>query len=219
MFYRDRMAQVREGLVSKGFVLSHSAVSSPLHRELTSMGLRDILLDAVSLSSFINNNTTGSVMPLAFFHESLMSLFYRLLHLHCLDGVPKGSGVEAAYHIGLVLFTISLFITLEKQRIIDCSLVSLRLKHVLDQHLNDLPAELGLWVTMVGGIWTSAVDGDWVLPKIWEVSQRLQLKDWNQAREHLKAFPWVKAVHEQSGRTLWSGMHTIHEETAIGILE
>ena len=61
-----------------------------------------------------------------------------------------------------------------------------------------------LWVLFIGGV--TVMKGKELLelvPLILETSNRLQMHDWSVVQDELCRFPWIRALHDGPGLTLW----------------
>ncbi|VUC25496.1 unnamed protein product [Clonostachys rosea] len=204
IFFRDEMLRVREEMASKG--LFQRLLALPAIHDMNALCplLKAVLLDVLDFSALVNGNKSKLVVDLINFQEIVMSVFFRLLRMHPLNGVPLTNDTDAMYHLGLIIFMLTLFITIEKQRILDCIPVSDTLRDLLDHDLSKASGELVLWVLLVGGIWTSTVEGDWILPKLQLMKQWLRLNDWEEVQCRIASFPWIGVLHDQPGRSLWN---------------
>ncbi|CAI6100779.1 unnamed protein product [Clonostachys chloroleuca] len=204
IFFRDEMLRVRAEMASKGRFQRLLALP-PIHDMNTPNPLlKEVLLDVLDVSTLINGNKSKLVVDLINFQEILMSVFYRLLRMHPLQGVPLSNDADAMYHLGLMIFMLTLFITIEKQRILECSPVSEAVRELLDRDLSKSSGELVLWFLLIGAIWTSTVEGDWILPKLQEIRQRLRLNGWEEVQCRIESFPWINVLHDEPGRSLWN---------------
>ncbi|RYO75252.1 hypothetical protein DL764_010538 [Monosporascus ibericus] len=204
-FFRDRMPELRKSLASKGLSLDCTSAVSSIPYDGLEPYLQDILLDVMSISSLFNSDLSYRTLDFLTFQEMNYSICFRLLRFRPLGHAGQGSGIQAAYHTGLTIFVITLFLQhTHHRRIQDYELVSMRLREVFDSGLDDLDDGLVLWLMILGSIWTTGdVDGDWLLPKISSEAQRLGLKTWDDARDIICKFPWINALHERPGRAVW----------------
>ncbi|CAH0058085.1 unnamed protein product [Clonostachys solani] len=209
IFFRDEMLRVRVEMASKGRF--HRLLALPSIHDMNTSNplLKEVLLDVLDLSALINANKSKLVVDLINFQEILMSVFYRLLRMHPLQGVPLTNDADAMYHLGLTIFMLTMFITIEKQRILECSPVSDAVGELLSRDLSKSSGELILWFVLVSGIWTSTVEGDWIIPKLQVIKQRLRLNDWEEAQCRIESFPWIGVLHDQPGRALWDRLEDL----------
>ncbi|CAG9990899.1 unnamed protein product [Clonostachys byssicola] len=202
-FFRDEMLRVRAEMASKGRFQRLLALPAIHDKNTPNPLLKEVLLDVLDVSALINGNKSKLVVDLINFQEILMSVFYRLLRMHPLQGVPLTNDADAMYHLGLLIFMLTLFITIEKQRILECCPVSDAVRELLDRDLSKSSDELVLWFLLIGAIWTSTVEGDWILPNLQEVRKRLCLNKWEEVQCRIESFPWISVLHDEPGRSLW----------------
>ncbi|RYO78812.1 hypothetical protein DL766_008717 [Monosporascus sp. MC13-8B] len=203
-FFRNRMPELRKGWVTKGLRLDSTSAASSIPYDGLDPYLQEILLDVIGISSLFNG-VEPRTLDLLTFQEMNLSICFRLIRFRPLGYAGQMSGIQAAYHTGLTIFMVTLFLHSSRQRRIqDYELVSMSLREVLDNRLDELDDGLVLWLMILGGIWTMGdVDGDWLLPKISSGARRLGLKTWDDARDIICEFPWINTLHEQPGRAVW----------------
>jgi hypothetical protein len=78
---------------------------------------------------------------------------------------------------------------------------------VLGPEMHGGEDDLTFWFMIVGGIWISDdIKGNWLHQRIWRMAVRRRIGSWDEARRILCIFPWVNALHDQSGYKLWNKM-------------
>ena len=208
MFFRDRMSECRIILAANGLSLDRAPATSSIQYKQLDPYLYEILLDIMSLCSLFNENLLNRTIDLMTFQEILVSLCYRLLRFRSLNGSRQVSGIQAAYHIGLTVFTMTIFLQHDHRRIIHYGLIPLRLEDVLSNGMDEYENDFLFWLLIVGGIWVSSDEsGDWLLPRIRIVAQRGGYDTWDEARNSICKFPWLNALHDQPGHKLWDQVH------------
>jgi hypothetical protein len=200
LFFRDRLSKAQATLESKGFVRNRiSAISLPQYQQLDPY-LRDILRDAMDFAAVLNDFTGDRNLGLVTVQEITVSIGSRLLHFRPLKSDKPLSPVDAAYHTGLVMYMMSLFLQHGRRRIIDYDLITIRLKEVLDckQELDD---DLALWLMCLGGIWVADDPYRlWLRPTISEFTRTREIDSWLEVHGRVSKFPWINAVHNDECR-------------------
>lgn len=205
LFFRDRMAKVRDTLALPMLSINSDAASSCPHHDLLEPYLHGILVDAMGVALLFNN---GVQIDLKTLQEMILSLGYRLVQFH-----PSGEEqwlwqLQAAYHLGLTIFTMTVFLHAGRRQILDYERIDHRLKEILDTDLEDHYPELALWLSVLGGLWASdGYDGHWLPPRIRPMAMRLDIHSWDEAYTVLSHFPWVHALHDDPGHALWDQAH------------
>jgi hypothetical protein len=67
-----------------------------------------------------------------------------------------------------------------------------------------------LWLLFVGGISVfNAIDRVWLLPQITTSLFTLDIGSWSTARDKIRKFPWIDAIHDKLGQELWQAVDEI----------
>lgn len=203
------MHQVRDSLFVGGPLLDHiPAAPAPTPHEGLDPRLERILADALHVSSVFNSRSQKCRASLVAYQEMVLSLLYRLLNFHPLQGPLRDSGVEAAYLTGLTVFTMTVFLQHQHHRFVDLRLTLRSLREVFETTSVEVEGELALWALVVGGIWMwDDPEGVWIAPRIRVVARGLGIESWDEARSVLKRFPWIDRIHDESGRKVWERAH------------
>lgn len=198
------MSEVQSTLRSQGFNFDRNPERNGTQHIGLNWNLHLILSDVKCVTRLINNLQPGQILRFEIFLEIILSVCSRLISFHPLNSPKKLPRVEAVYHIGLTIFMMTLFLQHEGRQIMKFDLVFTRLKDILDGELDDLDDRLVLWLLIIGSIWTSGgTDGSWLIEKLRLTAQRMNLKNWEEVRDCLSAYPWVKMVHDRPGRVVW----------------
>lgn len=210
------MSEVRERLASRMSLLKGpSALPLIQHNELDPC-LRVIFLDAMTASSIFNNFLPDRAFDLVTFQEMQVSICYRLFQFSALQSPMPECDIQAAYHIGLTIFMMTLFLQFDCRRMLDYQLTSLCFKDVLSHSFSGRDESgLGLWLTLVGGIWLSGdIEGgaaykEWLSERLRREAQQLGVGNWDEAVNAVGKFPWIHTLHDKPGRIAWNEAHTI----------
>lgn len=204
------MDRVRNSLWAQDLPLDRNLDMSSTRYNHLDPHLREILWDVMSISSLFNSLGDKTVDYMIFL-EILISLCYRLLRFRSLGDASTRCDVQAGYHIGLTIFTMTLFLQNDRRRMINYSLIPVCLGSVLRSEVAEQKDEDALWLMIIGGIWISdEPESDWFAPRIRSVAQRLGLDSWDKARNCLCKYPWIGSQHDQPGRELWNRAHYLH---------
>ncbi|UKZ73630.1 hypothetical protein TrVFT333_001278 [Trichoderma virens FT-333] len=187
LFFRNRFAKVRDTLaLTKLDIVGDAAAKCPQH-DMLEPYLHDILVDTMGVVLLFNN---GVQLDLETLQEMILSLGYRIIQFH-----PSGEErrlwlLQASYHIGLTIFTLTVFLHAGRRQILDYERVDRRLKQILDTDLEDHYPELALWLSMLGGLWASdGYDGHWLPPRIRPMAMRLDIHSWEEVYTIIDHFP------------------------------
>lgn len=201
-FFRDRMPDVRDSIFRMG--PGGDPTAPPIPHEGLDPRLHGVLVDALYISSIFNGHSRHHRVSLIVYQEMVLSMFYRLLHFRPLEGPRQGSDLDAAYHTGLVVFTMTIFLQCQRQRCIDSRLSFQCLRDTLETAIIERERELALWVVVVGGVWMwNHPGGEWLAPKLSMASEALGIETWDDACTVLKKFPWLDCIHDEPGRQVW----------------
>ncbi|PKS08008.1 hypothetical protein jhhlp_006620 [Lomentospora prolificans] len=164
----------------------------------------EILVDALRFSTLFNDRPRDRELNLLTFQGMLMSICYRLLRIEQPNGQELESDIQAAYRTGLMIFMMTTFLKRDHRRTVEYKLASRGLLKVLDRQQENQQDDLVLWVMVVGAIWISGGDAEWLVPRIHETAQRLGIVTWADARALLAKFPWIYDLHDGPGQALWN---------------
>ena len=198
MFFRNRMPEV----VS----MRASDLDRPLalfavpHRQLDP-ALHEILQDIRSVCSLFDMDARNASIDLLTFHEILLSISYRLLGFASLNESRQKLDIQAVLHVGMLVFTMSIFLQHDPAQIMDFSLVSECWKEAVDNNLDGHEGSFPLWLLLVGSVWTS--HHAWLAPRLMSQARRLGLSAWEDIRRSVGNYPWLNALHDAPGRKLW----------------
>ena len=205
IFFRDRMSEVRNTLLERGFDFDRLSAASAIRHTGLDPSLHEVLLDVINVASLFNNIPTGQTLHINTFQEIIVSILSRLIRFRPLQSSKRESNVEAGYHIGLTIFMMTIFLQYDSRRILEYDLVSLYLKDVLDSGLDEQERDLTVWLIFIGGIWVSGdTDGGWFIWKARRLLRRLSIKSWREVHNSVRKFPWIDALHDRLGFVVWN---------------
>jgi hypothetical protein len=204
-FFRDRMFEAQTRLASKGFLYDQVFAEYSTRRAHLSPSLHGILIDAISFANFLDAAPNNREIDLYTFSDLLHSMCYRLIRHHPLESTTSLGGEEDAYHIGLTLFVMTLFMQFDNKRILRCDLVSTRWENVLDRDIGELDDDILLWLALMGGMWIHKVpDKSRNNSKMKRLASNLGISTWSEVQAAISPFPWIKAVHETPSFDVWN---------------
>ena len=197
------MELVRSNLTSQGIKFDRSAAEDTLRHQVLDVNLHNVIIDSICVCDLFNHGIGNRQIDLVTFQEMVYSICYRLLNFRPLDD-PSRTSVQAAYHIGLTMIVMSMFLRFDRRRVLDYRFLTCALSDTLDSWPVDADDELLLWLVMVGGIWVSgALGNDWLHQLIRRTSRKLGVESWDSVLDIVKTFPWIHALHDAPGRELW----------------
>lgn len=209
LFFQDRMLDVQTQLATQQIHFdANSAATTCSPQTSLDPDLEGALRGAMAAATLFNNDLRNSTLDCLAFIDIVVSLFYRLLRFSTLNGPVPASAVHGAYHIGLIVFTMTILAQRGRRQIIKCGLIAQRLRAVLESDLGECDDELVFWVTIVGAIWVADnSDGAWFALRVQICAQNLGIDSWERARSSLCKFPWINSLHDEPGSALWDRVH------------
>lgn len=194
-------------LESKGFDVRRDVTACGIRYDGLDPALYEILLDVTSIAYLFNNLPADQTVDTYLFQELVVSVCFRLVEFRPEQGSSDRHSTEAALHIGLTAFMMTLFLQHSYRRLIDYDLVSLRLKDALNRHLHELDDDLGLWLVFIGRVWTWGSDDEFWAGKIREVVQRLGITHEADVLKSVKRLPWITTLHDKLSHMVWASLY------------
>ncbi|KAI1469246.1 uncharacterized protein F4812DRAFT_323434 [Daldinia caldariorum] len=180
-------------------------LASPLFMQL-SPDMQEIWIDVMSHASFLNENENNGIKMDGYkYHDTLILIGYRLVHIRPLDKGP-GISLENDIHTGLLMLMTNFFLSI-LHRVPDLPLLRQRIEALVLEKLigGKEEEEVLLWILFMAGITIPGLPEDeHFMRRISEVTISLDLQSWDDVRQILSKFPWIKAIHERPGNTLWN---------------
>lgn len=169
--------------------------------------LQRILQDANEVTRLLNKDASGLGMEPVAIQEFIVSVGYRLVRVHTLNGPPLENKLAGAYHIGLIAFITTLFLQSGGRHFLRYKLVARCLESVIERRLSldEEDQDIMLWLLFIGGIsvLTEEENDSWLLLRITSVVQMADVKSWTQLQQRLAQFPWISSIHDEPGAALW----------------
>ncbi|GLA53329.1 hypothetical protein AnigIFM63604_010420 [Aspergillus niger] len=208
-YFRDRMPYARAMLEAEGFSFDRSVAESAIHHHNLNPYLYEILLDVTNVSILFNKIPPKTRLNYLTFAELVHSICYRLSRFQPLHEPSSLSDLEDVYHIGLMMFMITLFMQFDhSQRVLKCDAVISRLRSILYRDLAELDNDLVLWILFLGGIWiTDGPDDSWLHWKIKKMTLSMGIDSWAEIYSVISAFPWIRNLHNTPGIALWESVY------------
>ncbi|TVY48307.1 hypothetical protein LOCC1_G001955 [Lachnellula occidentalis] len=169
--------------------------------------LLDLLIDITDFAWHLNDSSAEQRPKLKFyaFHDIILLLGYRFIHISPLGRPCLTSCLENALHLGLGAFIMTFLGGIDR-KIADAPLLSELARSAAQGEFNDTPEsqEVLLWILFIGAasIFKQA-DDIWLIPKTAHTIHVLGLCTWEDVAEKLARFPWVDALHSKVGQALW----------------
>ncbi|KAF2451561.1 hypothetical protein P171DRAFT_515562 [Karstenula rhodostoma CBS 690.94] len=200
-FYRSKMPHVISLLRALDLPFDREAARKQVQHPKLDPALLDVLIDIICASTLFSDLPSTQKVDLYLFQELLVSICYRLLAIPYSHHPPR---IEDSYHVGLMIFMMSLFLQVGSQRIMSYRNVTRRLKRVLESDFLDGEDDLRLWLLMMGSVWVADdEDADWLMPMVCAQTRKMELRSWSEAREVVERWPWIGALHDALGRLVW----------------
>jgi hypothetical protein len=195
------MPQIISTLHTLDLNFDQEAAYKLVHHRTLDPAILDVLLDVICTSTLFSDIPSARKVDLYLFQELLVSVCYRLLAIPHSHSPPR---IEDAYHVGLTIFMMSLFLQIGKQRVMNYDNVTKRLRNIVESDLLEGEDELRFWLLMLGGVWVADDDHvEWLMPMMFTQTRKMQLWSWSKAKEVLDRWPWIGGLHDGPGRMVW----------------
>ncbi|KAF1964065.1 hypothetical protein BU23DRAFT_494060 [Bimuria novae-zelandiae CBS 107.79] len=203
-FHRDNMTAIKCTLASLHLPFDNETSHMLAQHSELDPRLQDVLGDVISTSTLFNDLPSTRKVDLYLYQEIFVSILYRLhaIPFHPNPNLPPTIG--DAYHVGLTLFMMSLFLQHGRHRILQYSNVTRRLKDVLESMTLEQEDWLRFWLLMVEAVWVAEDEGtEWLVRMVGEQARKMGLETWKDARDAVLRYPWIGALHDEPGRLIW----------------
>lgn len=203
-FRRDEMPNIIHTLAALDVPFDLEASQNLGRRSKLSPALLKVFLDVQSASRLFNNKQFTRKIDLFLYQDMIVSVFYRLLAIsfHQDDSLPPT--IDDAYHVGLSLFMMSLFLQHGRNRILQFHNITTRLRTVLNSHILEQEPQLEFWLLMMDGVWVGDDEGtDWLPPMVKDQARKLGLRTWTAVRKAVAEYPWIGELHDSPGKITW----------------
>ena len=159
----------------------------------------------MSLALLLNSAEHKKKLDGYTFHDILILMGYRLIHISPLLGPRLASRIENALHLGLTAFMTTFLLGLGLT-VPEFPLLSKLARSAAQGNFDEDKEnqEVLLWVFFIGraSIFREA-DDVWLIPRVTGTMLALGLHTWEDLSRTLSKFPWVSALHNKPGQTLW----------------
>lgn len=200
-FHRSNMPQIIATLHALDLPFDRDIARNQVQHLKLDHALLDVLVDIICASTLFNDLPSTRKVDLYLFQELLVSICYSLLAISHSHYPPR---IEDAYHVGLIIFMMSLFLQVGSQRIMNYDNVTRRLRTVLESDLFDGENDLRFWLLMMGGVWVADEEGaGWLMPMMHAQTRKMRLHSWNEAREVVERFPWIGVLYDAPVKIFW----------------
>lgn len=203
-FFRNNMLNIKKQFKDLGIPFDFRKSRGLVQHAGLSPALLEILIDVISVSTLFNDLTSTSKIDLFQYQEIIISILYRIFAIPFHRGTSLPPTIGDAYHVGLTLFIMTLFLQHGKKRMLQYHNIVRRLRNVLDSKVLDQEHELKFWLSMAGGVWVSQDDGaEWLPPLVRSEAKKMRLTGWEDAKSVLKRYPWIHPLHDETGVQVW----------------
>ncbi|KAF9763842.1 hypothetical protein IL306_002974 [Fusarium sp. DS 682] len=142
------------------------------------------------------------------YQDVLISMWQRLVDFAPLGGTRPQDLMDDVWQLALLAFLVTVTWSASYLKSVHCKLLHKLLReHVESCVLLERGEEyrpLWLWVVFVYGLsWTDGDCDKRISEAIWEASQKLETRTWDDVKHMIKPFPWIGIVHDVPGRALW----------------
>jgi hypothetical protein len=159
----------------------------------------------MNLSRMLNDRADdGTKLDGYTYHNCLILIGYRLLHISPLGGPRHSSPLENVFGLGLMAFMTTFLHGLNGRIPVFARLSELARSAIRGHFDEEENLELLLWTLFIGrAAIFSQLDDSWLVPKTQITIQALDLHTWEHVCQTLSKFPWVNALHGKPGQALW----------------
>jgi hypothetical protein len=169
--------------------------------------LQSVTSDVFQLATLLNDRyRRGKKIHGHYFHDTVIWIGYRLVHLGPLDSPRPIDGSRNMLHLGLIAFMANFLAGLDRKLPRLPQLASL-IRTAIFQHrdTSKKTCELALWILAMGKSTTfTPHDDEWVLPEFAQMTQILNISTAEDLRQTLSKYPWVNILHDNMAQTIWT---------------
>ncbi|KAI1383976.1 uncharacterized protein F4822DRAFT_57322 [Hypoxylon trugodes] len=174
--------------------------------------LQDVFIDIMSLAWFLNGNVgDGTRLDGYTYHNILILIGYRLIHLRSLDGPPLADRLENAIHIGLLMFMTTFLLSLS-HKLPNVPLLRELVRALVQEEFDEDAGseDVLLWVLFIGkiSIFKGREDA-WLVQRASRIMSTLDLRNWDDVCQVISKFPFVCSLHGSSGQSFWNQLNHI----------
>lgn len=184
--------------------LRSQVISLPGLSEQLGADLHNALLEAKALAGQLNDATSSNTrkVNLYTFNANILLLGYRVVYISSLSQSYQLSRIKNAIHLGLAIFVTTFMNGLDR-KIPNMPFMSELLRALVRFGFQDDHTVL-LWLLFLGNATVlDFTDYDWLVPMVATTALELGLKSWAEVLKLLVRLPWVNALYDRSGQSLW----------------
>ena len=171
--------------------------------------LRQIIDDAVAVTSFLNTGDENGRLKHHLFSEWITSTGCRLLNLETLENAQRLDPNDRACHVGLATLLSTLYIQNGSRRYLKYHLVGTVLKATIETCYDLAQRNLMLWLLLLGGSTVLAErDLCWVHMRILHMAFELEARNWSDLLSRIKELPWINALHSEPAQRMYEAAGT-----------
>ncbi|OTA52248.1 hypothetical protein K449DRAFT_391545 [Hypoxylon sp. EC38] len=150
-----------------------------------------------SLINFTANSKTR--IPKEAFLGTMASVMYGLIDMEF-----DVRSTNEVIRLGLLAFSSSVFLQWKQMRMSYAHFSTLYKDCLMRVDFSDIPAQLQLWLLMVGAISVfGKTDYDWLKPPLRTTMNLCQIGSWTDMRHLLSTFMWIEIVHDEPGKSIF----------------
>lgn len=166
--------------------------------------LHNALLEATALAGQLNDATASNTrkVNLYTFNANAILLGYRVVSISPLSQSYQLNRIENAIHLGLAIFVTTFMNGLDR-KIPNMPFMSELLRALIKFDFHDDYIIL-LWLLFLGNATIlDFSDHDWLVPMVATTALELGLQSWAEVLKLLVRLPWINALYDRSGQSLW----------------
>ena len=169
--------------------------------------LQYLLIDMTGLAWLLNDTNAGNRQKLHHytFHDTIISLGYRIINISPLGGLHSTSRIANVVHLGLAAFLMTFLRRLD-HRVSSMPLLSKLARSAAQEQSNNekMPHDMLLWILFIGDASLfERLDDIWLIPTVTRTMRALNLHMWEDVQRALVKWPWVSTLHDKTGEALW----------------
>lgn len=185
---------------------THNSVQIP-SLPTSSYELRDIFLDVLSIDHYLQTRVDiMSKLKPELFQAILIKVCYKLIDNWSVHAQECTNSFEDLLRLTLMAFMITFWYPWGKKSEMFPSLYT-RFRKVIEATSQDLVGSESflLWAVLIGKCSIFSAESDsWLIPIFVKIAKGLELHTWKDTLHAIHGLPWIKFLHEKSGRKLFN---------------
>ncbi|KAI0139588.1 hypothetical protein F4776DRAFT_616844 [Hypoxylon sp. NC0597] len=146
-----------------------------------------------------------SRIPKEIFLNTMASVMYGLIDMEF-----DVRSTDEVIRLGLLAFSSSVFLQWKQMRMSYAHFSALYKDCLMRVDFSNIPAQLQLWLLMVGAISVfGKVDNEWLEPPLTATMNLCHIGSWTDMRDLLSTFMWIGIAHDELGKSVFDSMYVL----------